>query len=196
MGSAWSGLQVSDLVVNDVRLAGGLAHCTLLAGYATLMSGSPRPRLLIWAFIDYIRGKLGLSPIYIPAVGKPGEFAAINSPSCYSGFTSMFAQGRTPFDKYPNLIAPRFVLDALSCRPGLSLKNAHCPMLVVMAEEDDLIPAAITREIAANASKNVLLVTVPCGHFEIMEGGKGFEANINAQINFLRSLLKNDAQPL
>ncbi|EGN92828.1 hypothetical protein SERLA73DRAFT_190547 [Serpula lacrymans var. lacrymans S7.3] len=192
MGSAWSGLQVADLVVNDGRLAGGMAHCPVLDARATVTSVLPRPKLLFWACIDYLRGKLGFRPIFLRAVGKPGEFAVLNSPSSYAGFTSMFAQGRTPFDRAPNLISPRFITEALSCRPGLALKKALCPMLVVSAEEDDIVPIGITRDIVANADKRVKLVNIRCGHYEIMAGGKGYEANINAQINFLQNLSRID----
>ncbi|KAG1766330.1 Alpha/Beta hydrolase protein [Suillus placidus] len=189
MGSATSGLQVAELVVNDSALAGGMAHCPMLDAKATITSASPNLRLLFWAGVDYARKTLGLSPIFIRAVGEPGELAFMNSPSSLPGFTSMFAQGSTPFSDAPNLIAPRFVIDALGVRPGLRLKDIRCPMLVVMAEEDDLIPASLTRSIVDNADGRVQLVVVPCGHFEVMKGGKGFEANLTAQVKFLRGLM-------
>ncbi|KAG2142362.1 Alpha/Beta hydrolase protein [Suillus clintonianus] len=189
MGSAASGLQVAELVVNDGALAGGMAHCPILDAKATLTSTSTNLRLLFWAGVDCARKGLGLSPIFVRAVGNPGEFALLSSPSSLPGFTSMFAQGSTPFSGAPNLIAPRFVIDALGVRPGLRLKDARCPMLIVMAEEDDLIPASITRKMVDDADGRVQLVVVPCGHFEIMKGGKGFEANITAQVKFLQGLL-------
>lgn len=106
------------------------------------------------------------------AVGKPSEFAFINSPSSYpgklpwwcllqdlhlaAGFVKMFDQGSVPFSQVPNLIAPRAAFDILGARPGLHLKNAKCPMLVVMAEEDDLNPAKVTSDIVANSDGSTL----------------------------------------
>lgn len=107
MGSAMSGLNIAELVVKCKYLAGGMAHCPLLdgrshtvivpfmtyrtdrllrlPGYATLMSLDPNPRLLFWAAVDCVKSWLGLAPLYVPAVGKPGEFAFINSPTSYAG---------------------------------------------------------------------------------------------------------------
>ncbi|KAJ6620411.1 hypothetical protein B0H10DRAFT_1076614 [Mycena sp. CBHHK59/15] len=79
--------------------------------------------------------------------------------------------------------------EGLGARPGLRLEEAKCPMLVVMAAEDDLTPPRITREIVAAAEGKVELVVAPGGHFAIMMGGEGFETNVKAQIAFLNTLL-------
>ena len=55
------------------------------AGRATLLAGPFKPKLLLWAFIDALRGDLGLKPSFIRAIGKPGEFAMLNTPSCHEG---------------------------------------------------------------------------------------------------------------
>lgn len=57
-------------------------------GYATLTSLPFNARLMFWATIDMIRGKLGLSPIFIKAIGHPGEFAFLNTPSSYPGMSA------------------------------------------------------------------------------------------------------------
>ncbi|KAJ7468787.1 hypothetical protein FB451DRAFT_1257327, partial [Mycena latifolia] len=48
MGSAISGLHVAELVLDaeTLGIAGGMAHCPVLDGYATLTSLPPNPRLL------------------------------------------------------------------------------------------------------------------------------------------------------
>ncbi|EIM79594.1 alpha/beta-hydrolase [Stereum hirsutum FP-91666 SS1] len=189
MGSAMSGLNVAELVVRCKDLAGGMAHCPLLDGYATLMSLDPNPRLLFWAAVDCAKSWLGLAPLYVPAVGKPGEFAFINSPTSYTGFTKMYEKGDRPFSEMPNVLAARLAFEVFSARPGLMLKNAKSPMLIVMAEEDDMIPVAITRDVVAKSCGKVEFVAAPGGHYDVMEGGKGFETNISAQVDFLRRLL-------
>lgn len=65
------------------------------------------------------------------------------------GFVAMFSQGRTPFEQSPNLIAPRAAFDILSARR--TLNDARCPVLLVIATDDDLVPAWIGREIAERA---------------------------------------------
>lgn len=103
----------------------------------------------------------------------------------------MFAQGATPFSKAPNLIAPRIAFDLMATRPGLELKNATCPMLVVMAEDDETQPRSITQSIVDGAEGSKCYSILPCtgrlpmivttevevvmapgGHFDMMKGGK------------------------
>lgn len=55
------------------------------AGYATLTAAPANPRLLFWAVVDWVKGQLGLSPVFIKAIGRPGEFAFLNTPSSYAG---------------------------------------------------------------------------------------------------------------
>ncbi|KAF8460024.1 hypothetical protein JB92DRAFT_3075924, partial [Gautieria morchelliformis] len=131
----------------------------------------------------------GLCPTYVKAVGKPGELAILNAPSADPGFTSMFAQGTMPFSEAPNALAPRVVFDIMATRPGLELKDAKCPVLLVISEDDDMIPRRLTESIVDAARGKVELCVAPGGHFDVMQGGKGFEVNIKAQVDFLRRLL-------
>ncbi|KAJ7910276.1 alpha/beta-hydrolase, partial [Mycena leptocephala] len=190
MGSAMSALIVSQLALDDPGLAGVMAHSPTLDGYDTVMAAGFNPRLLFWATIDQVKGMLGMAPLFIRAVGRPNEFALLNSPSALPGFTAMFAQGDIPFDGAPNLINPRIVFEFMSARPGRHLARAQCPVLLVVAQGDDMIPARIGAEIGRAAKDKVTVVEVPCGHFDVMEGGKGFDINISAQIKFLTSLLR------
>jgi hypothetical protein len=41
----------------------------------------------------------------------------------------------------------------MGARPGLQLSKAACPVLIVMAENDDIIAEHITRDICAKAGK-------------------------------------------
>ncbi|KAF8636114.1 hypothetical protein AX17_003817 [Amanita inopinata Kibby_2008] len=189
MGSALSGLSVLRLVTEDSALAGGMAHSPMLDGYATLTSLEFNPRLVLMAMIDKVKAILGLSPLFIKAVGRPGEFAMLNTKSALPGFEAMFAQGRVPFSDAPNLIAPRVSFQIMSARPNLQLKEAKSHVLIVASQDDDLIPTKIAREVAASAPNVVTLIETPGGHFDIMSGGRGFEKNINAHIDFLRGLL-------
>ncbi|KAJ6517531.1 alpha/beta-hydrolase [Mycena vitilis] len=189
MGSALSGLVVSQLALDDHGLAGVMAHSPTLDGYDTLMAAGFNPRLVFWAIVDKIKRKLGLAPVFLRAVGHPGQLALLTSPSSYPGFTTMFAQGSTPFADAPNLINAGAVFELMSARPGRQLDNARCPVLIICAKEDDIIPIEIATQIAQTAKDKVTFVEAPGGHFDIMEGGKAFDINISAQIGFLQSLL-------
>ncbi|KAF8590408.1 alpha/beta-hydrolase, partial [Ramaria rubella] len=188
-GSAFSGLHIADLVVNDPGLAGGMAHCPLLDGYAALKAGPMNFTLVFWALVDSIKGRLGLSPTFVKAIGKPGELAFLTTPSCHPGFVDMFAQGNTPFSEAPNVIAGRAAFETMAARPGLKLKDAKCPVLFVRAEDHDVIPATVIKDVIEAAGDKVEVCVAPGGHFEVMRGGKGYETNIRAQVEFLRRLL-------
>ncbi|KAJ8514921.1 hypothetical protein ONZ45_g7611 [Pleurotus djamor] len=189
MGSALSGLSVAQLLLEDTGLAGGMAHSPTLDGYAVLNSMPFNPRLVFWALLDTIKGKLGLSPIFVKAVGAPGEFAVLNTPSSLPGFNTMFAQGKTAFGDTPNIINASFCLELMGSRPGIHLKDAHAPVLFVVAQDDDMLPVEIARSIAEAAPETVTLVEVPGGHFDIMKGGQSYDLNITSQIKFLQGLL-------
>ncbi|KIJ33196.1 hypothetical protein M422DRAFT_264913 [Sphaerobolus stellatus SS14] len=49
--------------------------------------------------------------------------------------------------------------------------------------DDDMIPVAIGHSIARDAPET------PGGHFDIMEGGKAIDLNIEAQLEFLRGIV-------
>lgn len=56
-----------------------------ILGYATITALPFNARLMFWATVDIIREMLGFSPIFIRAIGQPGEFAFLNTPSSYPG---------------------------------------------------------------------------------------------------------------
>ncbi|KAK0504539.1 alpha/beta-hydrolase [Armillaria luteobubalina] len=191
MGSAMSGLSVAEIITRDdvEGIAGGMAHCPLLDAKALLDSMPTNPRLMFWAAIDWMGSKLGFPPVFVPAVGNPEEFAFLTTPSSFPGFTAAYSKASKTFKQTPNLTCARLVFDFSAARPGLKLKDLNCLMLVVMAEEDDIISPDITRNIVKQALGKVELVTAPGGHFDVMEGGKGYETNINAQTAFLKRLM-------
>lgn len=192
MGSAMSGLSVAEIITRDdvEGIAGGMAHCPLLDAKAVLNSMTPNPRLLFWAAIDWVGSKLGFPPIFVPAIGNPDEFAFLKTPSCLPGFTTMYSKASKAFMHTPNVTCARLAFELFAVRPGLRLKDLKCPMLVVMAEEDDITSPEITRNIVGKALGKIELVPAPGGHFDVMEGGKGYETNINAQTAFLKKLME------
>ncbi|KAJ7574424.1 hypothetical protein C8J56DRAFT_1125886 [Mycena floridula] len=52
-------------------------HCPLLDAYTTLMALPFNPRLVFWAMVDSLKGKLGLEPVFIRSIGHPQEFSSM-----------------------------------------------------------------------------------------------------------------------
>ncbi|KAF8576375.1 alpha/beta-hydrolase [Ramaria rubella] len=190
LGYSMSGLYVADLAMNDTGIAGAIVQCPLFDGYQTHMAFGFRGPLLFWALVDTVKGMLGLSPAYIVAVGKPGSSAYVATLSAYTGFSSLYSRVNMTVSETPNLITPRLLLDVMRRRPGLRLKTAKCPMLVIAAEEDDIIGLKMTEGIVEAAEGKLELCALPGGHFNLMDSeDPTFKLNMKAQVEFLRRLL-------
>ena len=72
-------------------------------------------------------------------------------------------------------------------RPIKYAPKVSCPALVVIAEKDTLISAAIQEEMAALLPKGEI-IRYPIGHFDIYKG-KDFEKTVQSQACFLRKHL-------
>lgn len=72
----------------------------------------------------------------------------------------MYSRSKTPFSSQPNVLAPRLAPQIMTRRPGTRLSEAACPVLIVMPEEDDLIPAALTRDLASKAGESAYKMSI------------------------------------
>ena len=149
------------------------------------MSNAPRLHLLSSAMLDWFYAKCSLSPNFIKGVGSSHEFAFLNTSSSYSGkpllrltnvyllieskgFEALHNQNETPISTRPNRVAARLTFQFMGARPGMKLKHAKCPILVVMATEDDVIPPKVTRRIAASAQGSEYIFSLPCPYLVLL----------------------------
>jgi predicted acyl esterase len=102
MGCGVSGLAISRLAVEDRRLAGVMMMAPALdgmsypgyarrtgsssyaSGLASWLAMPMRPRLAFWAAVDWVGSIIGCMPVFVPAVGRTGEFAVVNTPMSYT----------------------------------------------------------------------------------------------------------------
>jgi pimeloyl-ACP methyl ester carboxylesterase len=131
---------------------------------------------------DVLRMVIGLSAHYVPLIGKPDEFAMLNSPDTYNGYLSLVPEGSA----WENKIPARLALTA-PYRPIKSASKVTCPALVVIAEKDSLIPAALQEKMAVRMPRGEV-VKYPIGHFEIYTGN-AFEQAVEKQAAFLKKHL-------
>jgi len=109
---------------------------------------------------DQTRRLLGLSPHYVPVIGADGGFAAIASPDAADAFRRLVP----PELGWRNQLAARSLLEVGAYRPGLRAKDVRCPLLLVAAREDELIPLSAVEAVAAQAAQARLEV-IEGGHF-------------------------------
>lgn len=164
-GSSLSGAHVVEVAAKHDRIAAVIAQVPF-NGFPDKVEGrSWRESItLLWtALKDQICGWLGIDPIYIPVVGRKGELAVITTEKADAIVASM--QG----SHWQNKIAPRVLLDmALWYRPSKTAHRLTMPLLVCLAEHDELTPSPLARKIADAAPHSKLLIYSGT-HFEFYE---------------------------
>jgi uncharacterized protein len=190
-GSSFSGGTALVTAASDGQVRAVIAQCPYLETSAAL-----QPRGLRMAFyvlcsvLDLIPG---LPPLYIPVFGRPGEwvFAPSRENPSVRGFDP--ARGPAFWRSLPrqhrggweNRMLARMLASFDDVVPMNAMDALRVPLLLVAAEQDDLIPVELVRQAhrrAASAQKELLVL--PCGHFDLYIGPESAR-NREAQAAFL-----------
>jgi fermentation-respiration switch protein FrsA (DUF1100 family) len=184
-GTSTSGGHVVQLASEDARIAAVVAQVPLVDGLAQLFSTPVQQSVrLLWAGLkDRIGAALGRDPQLIPAAGRPGSLAAATSPDALSGLASI----TPPKSTWRNAVVARFTLATAAYRPGRSVGNVSCPLLVCLAEADQLVPPKPALKMVRAAAQGQLR-RYAVGHFG-MYFGEGFDMAVADQTAFLRRCL-------
>ena len=122
---------------------------------------------------------------YVPVVSGPGSFGLMNTPDAMGGFLALVPEDTDWENKAPARIA----LTLANYRPIKYARQVGCPVFMVCAEKDSLIPAKAVRKCAARI-KSVQLEVLPVGHFEVYVGDL-FERISAMQADFLTENLSS-----
>jgi dienelactone hydrolase len=164
-GSSLGGGHVIVVAAEDPRIAAVVAQIPF-NGFPHRVEGrSTLDNLkLIWAMsVDAVRGRLGLSPHYIPMVGKPGEVAVTATPRAQQHIAML--SGETRDSLWRNEVGPRALFGMLRYRSGDEAHRLEMPVLVCIAERDNETPEEFTRQIAERAPRGELR-HYPGDHFD------------------------------
>lgn len=183
-GSSLGGGHVLAVAADDPTIAAVVAQVPFLVGFPSKVEGR-RPvetrRLLRALLADWWAGKRGRPPVYIKAVGEPGELAVMASHDAAE--TVALMSNAT----WRNEVAPRALLDmALWYRPGRAARKLAMPVLFSMAEHD-LIPADRTRPVVLATPRGELRA-YPCNHFEVYSAAVR-PTVVADQVSFLKTHL-------
>lgn len=189
-GSSFAGGHVVETAAGDPRIAAVISQVPFADGRQ--MAGGSTKRslagLVAAALLDAARGRLGLSPHYIPVLGKPGDTAALTQPGQAEAMKALIPAGET---KWENRYTPRVALRLRSYRPFLKAAQVRCPLLVCVSSRDTITlpePALV----GAKAAPRGESVAYECGHFDVY-AGEFFEETVSDQIAFLRQALLDSA---
>jgi uncharacterized protein len=160
-GSSLGGGHVISVAADDPRIAAVIAQVPF-NGFPKQVKGrssSATLRLLAAMVFDALRGKLGLSPYYIRAVGTTGELAVMASPQAQQTIEAMHST------QWKNQVAPRVLFEMMRYKPSDTSHKLTMPVLVCLAEGDHEAPAALVRQLAEKAPRGELK-SYPYAHFD------------------------------
>lgn len=180
-GSSYSGGHVIVTAANDPGIAAIVSQIPFVDGLTTALQVSPVHvmKAVVAGLRDVVRMITGGEPYYVPVVGEPETFAIMNTPESLPGFTAILPEDSDWENKCP----ARISLELTLYRPVSYARNVRCPALVILAERDSLIyPKSVEK--AASRMREVTLIHLDVGHFEVYVG-EVFEKVVKTEADFL-----------
>ncbi|KAL2061376.1 hypothetical protein VTL71DRAFT_7649 [Oculimacula yallundae] len=189
-GTSFGGMHVTRLLSEDHTITAGIAQCPCVDAF---LASRLRPilntvQLLLLGMWDWIRSFFFQEPIYVQAAATPGYTgpALMNAADVVKGWQLLHQHlgGKTD-DPYSNQNVARSILGFPYHRPALKASSIIAPYLIIVPSFDSVAPKAAAEKVAQVAA-NGELCTVPGGHFDVYNGGVGYNSNLQAQLEFLR----------
>jgi pimeloyl-ACP methyl ester carboxylesterase len=180
-GSSFSGGHVIVAAAGDPKVRAVVSQVPFVDGLAS--AGTLGPLFILKATFKGLRDVLHIvtfrEPYTVPAVGTPDRFAVMNTVDAMSGFLAILPKDTT----WKNECPARILLTVTMYRPIRYAKRVSCPLLLIAAKKDSLIPVSAVRKTAARAPK-AQLVELDIGHFDIY-AGKHFVKAVKLEADFL-----------
>lgn len=207
-GSSFSGGEVISVAAKHPgRVHGVIAQVPFLATPPEVRPrGLKMALFVVLTVLDLFRkaaGRIGLRlpPVYIRAFGKPGEFVLAPSrenPSarafaerrdCHEFWRRLPPEGETR-GGWENAMLARVLAGLDEYRPLDVVHEVACPVHLVGAEHDDMIPISYVREAFGRVRhEHRRLRVYPCEHFSVYLSPL-FEKNAAEQCEFLAQCAK------
>lgn len=145
-------------------------------------------RFVFWTTLDMLRI---FPPIYLPLFGRPGErvFAPSAENPSVSDFGGPLGSAfwrrlpRPPLGGWENRMLARGLAALDDFVPMNEVAKVTCPVLLIAARDDDMVPLAFVERAHALAPAGQLAV-FDCGHFDLYVGSDQ-PANARRQAEFL-----------
>jgi len=180
-GSSFSGGHVIVTAATDPGIRAVVSQVPFVDGLASAGTlGLPFVlRATAEGLIDLGRALTLRQPHTVPAAGTPDEFAVMNTPDAMPGLTALLPKDTT----WKNECPARILLTVTMYRPVRHARRVSCPLLLVAAKKDSLIPVSAVRKTADRAPRAELM-ELDIGHFEIY-AGRAFEKAVKRETEFL-----------
>lgn len=166
-GTSFSGGHVLAVAAKTPGLSAVVAQVPFVDGLAVTMNSGLRFTIsgALHGLRDILRAVTFRRPYYIPVVGDPDTFAVMNTPESKPGYLAFVPAGST----WDNRCPARIFWHIPFYRPGSGASKIKCPVLIVAAENDSLIPLKAVEK-TAHKIKDVQYTALPVGHFALYAG--------------------------
>ncbi|MEE4380184.1 MAG: alpha/beta hydrolase, partial [Candidatus Competibacteraceae bacterium] len=187
-GTSFGGGHALVAGVRDGQVAAIVAQCPMMDGLAAFI-GAVRyaglgavTRMTAHALLDLTAGLFGKQGRRLPIVAEPGKLAFMSTPDALPGFTAITPNG------FINEISARTALAVPLYRPVSVAAKLHCPLLMLICEQDAVAPTSAAFKVAERGGEKVEVHRFPIGHFDIYQG-EHYERALALMTDFLlRSL--------
>lgn len=162
-GSSFAGAHVIHVAAEDHDIRAVVSQ-VLAADTAAAVRGfeaSTLAKTMALGIADSARGLLGLSPLYIPIVGRPGELAVLNTAECWDGYLGLVPENST----WRNRVAARSTLHLPLYRAVKVAHRVRAPTLLMGGVRDSLVDIEDIRKLARRLP-GAELREYDCNHFE------------------------------
>jgi uncharacterized protein len=188
-GTSYSGGHVIPVAAGDRRIAAVVSQGAAMDGRAVLLGrGVDRdpaardrgkvPRVAGAVVADLVGAAVRRPPKMLPLLGEVGSGALMTGPGAVA-FREM--TGPT----FRNEMVARGVPRIARNRPVAYAAAVRCPTLLVVAERDEIAPAASVREVARRIGPAAQVAAYDCAHFEVYT----LADNLERQTAFLVDVL-------
>ena len=160
-------------VISQVPFIGGKHSMKALSLSYSIKAG-------LFGIWDLLISAVGFGPYYIPAIARPGTFAAMNTEESYNGFLSIVDEKNTTWE---NKMSARGLLKMTFFAPAKHADRIECPVKIFAATNDSFIPVSAIIEEAAKI-KNKEVVVLDCNHFAPYTG-ETFQKYIGQHVEFM-----------
>jgi dienelactone hydrolase len=188
-GSSFGGGHVMVAAARDAEVRAVVSQCPFTDGRASggTLGLVSTLKVGALAIADHIAAALGRGPVYVHLSGTRGDAALMTAPDVIAGYRRLVASA--PFN---NDVAARIALQIPRYRPGRSLAQVQCPILLCVCDRDTVAPVDAALKYARTAA-NAIVKRYPIGHFDIYFDA-AFERAVDDQLAFLQRHLASEGR--
>lgn len=188
-GTSYSGGHVLHLAAFDRRIKAVVAQVPTICPWKQIVHRSGREglgRLLDMVIADRVQQFDSGTRNSIQVVGVQGELSALSVPDAYEAMV----RNAKIAPNWINKVTVESLENYVGYHPTASIELiSPTPLLMILAEQESLIPVELARAAFDRAGNPKELHTFPCGHFEVYESEPWFTKAVSSMVEWYTKYL-------